>query len=221
MSFITFSNADSLYEFPTETPSSAQPVASSNADSLYEFPTETPTSAQPIPPSQPIEIPSTLTLVHNNKYILFETTKKAEFLEWHTKTIWYYKQEQRPSKQVTRIAWGHRKQSKIWDQLCEVADKKDGTPKILCRRCDKILQHPAGKGKSSTNSSRTGTSHLKNHLQSDHCMQASRRANLRPITWARHDTESRAVPSHVLLQFLPVALTSNRFGPFEKALHAP
>jgi hypothetical protein len=185
MSSITSSNTPSQYDTASQWPNDSS----------------TPTLAQPIPPSQPPEIPSALTLVHKNKYILFEVTKKADFLEWHAKTIWSFKHQQRHSEQAIRIAWGHRKQSKVWDFLFEVADKQDGTPKILCRRCDKILQHPAGKGKSGTNLTRTGVTHLKNHLQSQQCIQASHRANLPQISWAQYNTDSRAVLSHILPQF--------------------
>jgi hypothetical protein len=48
--------------------------------------------------------------------------------------------------------WDSAHHTPIWEKYDQVASAQDGTPKIMCRRCTKILEHPYSIGQKCTGS---------------------------------------------------------------------
>lgn len=57
--------------------------------------------------------------------------------------------------------WHSKKSSSVWTSYEQVANAKTGLPKAACRRCGRLLLHPATKN--------TGTSNLQYHIKHSQC----------------------------------------------------
>lgn len=89
-----------------------------------------------IRPSLPILVPPSLTCVGPNrrkKFVLYENMVHNEWVEWWLQTNYGRK---------SKINWDSTHHTPIWEKFDQVASTQDGAPKIMCRRCAKILEHP-------------------------------------------------------------------------------
>lgn len=106
-----------------------------------------------IQPSQPPHIPDSLQQVGPDRkklYLLWTQMANDEFVAWWLKTDFGSKKQ--------RNIFESRHQSDCWKHFDQVATIKDGTPKVMCKRCAAILDHPAN--------GHRGTSSLNKHYTS-------------------------------------------------------
>lgn len=88
---------------------------------------------------------------------------QAHFIEWLEGTQWKQKMNGLPekSKEKKKISWGKpRVGARGWEWVIEAAQILDGTPCVICKRCDLKLQHPQ---------LGVGTSGMTAHLNSKGC----------------------------------------------------
>jgi hypothetical protein len=101
------------------------------------------------------------------------------FLQWWSETT-YFKQFHDTSPDPTslikqrKLPWMiQNTRSRVWEFFVEVADRKTGTPHILCTICTTLLHHPRRLKSTNIDGVSGGISHLRLHLQSRRC-KASR-----------------------------------------------
>jgi hypothetical protein len=103
-------------------------------------------------------IPSSLDRVGPDRrklFVLYTDMANDEFVKWWLQTDFGKKK---------RIRWEtSRHQSDIWQYFEQVAASGDGAPKIMCKRCHKVLEHPQ--------ISRNGTSTMRTHIKGVTCQQ--------------------------------------------------
>ena len=115
-------------------------------------------------PSNLLPIPHSLTRVGPDRrkaYVLYDNMAYEEWVEWWLQTDY---------GQKSKISWDSNRNSNIWSNFDQVAYTKDGAPKVMCKRCSKILEHPhsplpSGKGYH-------GTSTMLKHLKTAGCRKA-------------------------------------------------
>ena len=110
----------------------------SDSTSITEF------ARPPIPPP----IPSTLERVGPQKqknYLLWTEMVNNEFVAWWLNTEF--------GSQMKRNIFENKRQAECWKHFHQVASIQDGSPKVMCKICDQILNHPANghRGTSSMN----------------------------------------------------------------------
>jgi hypothetical protein len=98
----------------------------------------------------------------------FEDTYEDAFRIWHITTRWFESQAELDKKKQKKINWGKKKNAIEWPYFDEGALQSDGTPKIICIRCRKILAHPT----------LNGTSGMSTHLSSEECRKSSKAQGL-------------------------------------------
>ncbi|KAJ5749520.1 hypothetical protein N7533_004858 [Penicillium manginii] len=77
-------------------------------------------------------------------------------------TEWWLQTEYSTRKDIeTTIHWDHKKRASVWDHFEQVAHKRTGEPKVMCKRCLTTLTHP--------NIRRGGTSPMNTHLKGNTC----------------------------------------------------
>jgi hypothetical protein len=81
---------------------------------------------------------------------------RIQFVEWWLKTGFGLQSECRDT-----LHWDGKKTSDSWKHFEQVANKRTGEPKAMCKRCLSTLAHPGYK--------RTGTSVLRAHLRGGTC----------------------------------------------------
>lgn len=97
------------------------------------------------------------------QYYIFEVETKEIFMEWWSQTKWVSNLQSDPKKKA--VKWGSVKLSATWKDFYEVANIQTGEPKVLCRICKQIIQHP--------HTTSNGTSALGNHVASSRCQQVA------------------------------------------------
>ena len=110
----------------------------SDSTSITEF------ARPPIPPP----IPSTLERVGPQKqknYLLWTEMVNNEFVAWWLNTEF--------GSQMKWNIFENKCQAEYWKHFHQVASIQDGSPKVMCKICDQILNHPANghRGTSSMN----------------------------------------------------------------------
>lgn len=111
-------------------------------------------------PNPPTLIPLSLTRVGPDRrktFVLYDNMVYAEWVDW-----WLQTDYGRRSK----IKWDSTRHTAIWEHFDQVAHSADGAPKVMCRRCAKILEHPYtthtnAEGKDQYHGTSTMTKHLK------------------------------------------------------------
>ena len=119
-------------------------------------------------PPIPLLVPEGLTRVGPDRrkaFVLYNEMVDKEFMDW-----WIRTQHGGPSN--TKIRWDSKHQSKSWDEFDQVAHSSDGAPKVMCKRCGAILEHP--QSLSSGTTARQGTSTMGKHLKGTGCTKAAR-----------------------------------------------
>lgn len=133
--------ASSLYDgeidnltYPT---SSNHPATPSGSQTLVDVldPTFLRPAISPLIPS-PLVIPSCFQRVGPNRrkaYVLYDMTRHTEWVDWWLQTDYGAK---------SKISWDSAHLSNAWRDFVQVAHSADGAAKIMCKRCNKILEHP-------------------------------------------------------------------------------
>jgi hypothetical protein len=119
------------------------------------------------PPSPPL-IPDTLTRVGPDRaksFVLYSDMTKDAFVTWWLRTDYGNKK---------RCHWDGRHQADCWQSFEQVADARTGKPGVMCKSCNKILDHPAN--------GHFGTSSMNKHIKGVNCRRAAtRRPNIKQI----------------------------------------
>lgn len=119
-------------------------------------------------PAIPFSIPSCLTRVGPNRvknYLLYDGMVYNEWVSWWLETGFGKKHN---------IPWDAAHQSTTWNDFQQVANISDGAPKVMCKRCGQILEHPNFVRETKDGrKSRQGTSTMKTHLKTVACVKAS------------------------------------------------
>jgi hypothetical protein len=120
----------------------------------------------------PLAIPSSLQRVGQGRrkpWILYSDMSKDDFLHWWLETQFGNAQSEKKKK----IHWdGARHISDIWKHFDQVAHHVTGEPKVMCRKCGKIMDHP--------NHTLNGTNSLRRHCKGDFCQRATNKVAKQP-----------------------------------------
>jgi hypothetical protein len=119
-------------------------------------------------PTIPPLIPSVLTRVGPDRrkaFVLYDKMTHSDWVDW-----WLQTDFGRESK----INWDSTRHTEIWEQFDQVAHGVDGAPKVMCRRCGAILEHPyivnpKSKGKKIQYH---GTSTMTRHVTTNACLKS-------------------------------------------------
>jgi hypothetical protein len=87
-------------------------------------------------PVIPLVVPSSLTRVGPDRrkaFVLYDEMTHSDWVDWWLQTDYGRK---------SRIHWDSSHQSDIWSDFHQVAHGIDGAPKVMCKRCGQILEHP-------------------------------------------------------------------------------
>ncbi|MGH7240233.1 MAG: zinc finger BED domain-containing protein [Candidatus Saccharimonadales bacterium] len=119
-------------------------------------------------PTLPPAIPSSLTHVGPDRrkaYVLYDKMSHNDWVEWWLQTDYGSK---------GNIRWDSTHQSAVWPHFDQVAHGTNGAPKVMCKRCGVILEHPSNLvSKDESKQQRQGTSTMAKHLKSAACQRAS------------------------------------------------
>lgn len=121
-------------------------------------------------PDHPLPLPPSLTRVGPDRrkaFFLYDMAEHTEWVEWWLQTDYGRK---------SKIHWDTARQSTLWSNFHQVAQSTDGAPKVMCKRCEKILEHPhsVGPGQAGYH----GTSTMAKHLKSASCQRSVGRKNM-------------------------------------------
>lgn len=114
----------------------------------------------------PDSIPYTLQRVGDRRktWVLYTEMTSAEFLNW-----WFDTQFGAADDEKKKMHWdGRGHHSDIWVHFEQVAHYITGEPKVMCKRCEKILDHP--------NHTLNGTNALRRHLKTELCRKGRQAA---------------------------------------------
>ena len=117
---------------------------------------------RPPPPSM---IPPSLTLVgpgRKKSFALYDIEMHTEWVNWWLETGY---------GNSSKIRWDLVHLSDTWKQFHQVANTSDGAPKVMCKRCGQILEHPFSLKAGGT--ARHGTSTMLRHSKSASCLRSS------------------------------------------------
>ena len=103
--------------------------------------------------------PCLLRVGEAKRFIQYEEADADAFRTWWKTTEW----ARNHSKE---IRWQlNTKTSTVWQVFKQLAELRNGKPKVLCLQCDKTLEHPGIK--------HSGTNSLKTHINSAACKRQS------------------------------------------------
>lgn len=131
------------------------------SDCFSALPSRAPES-QSTAPVVPHVLPPSIRRVGDRRkeWALWTEMTKTEFIEW-----WLTTQYATDMSNPGQINWdGTGQSSKAWEFFDQVAYITSGQPKVLCRRCGDVLQHPW----------RHGLSGMGRHLKKDICKEKAR-----------------------------------------------
>lgn len=116
-------------------------------------------------PSLPPPVPDNLQRVGPDRikqYVLWTMEDNTDFTAWWIHTH-FGKQK--------KVKWDGKHSAECWGKFDQVADIRNGKPCVMCRNCNRVLDHPgAGRG---------GTSSMNKHIEGVNCRNASRRPNIK------------------------------------------
>lgn len=116
---------------------------------------------RPLLPLAP-PVPSSLQCVSPDRkktYVVYSNMTKNEFVAWWLKTNFGRKKKMR---------WDTKHQADVWNQFDQVANSTNGEPKVFCKKCAKVLDHPQ--------TNKHGTSSMNKHIQGVQCRNSISRA---------------------------------------------
>jgi hypothetical protein len=113
---------------------------------------------------QPSSVPLSLTRVRPNRlteYVLYTDMDKDIFVKWWLQTT----MGKRPEGKT--FNWDRtRHSSEVWKHFDQIACTSDGLPKVKCRQCGKILDHPGH--------TKAGTNSMGRHWRGEKCRRAAK-----------------------------------------------
>jgi hypothetical protein len=98
-----------------------------------------------------------------NTYILYSEMVKDEYLKWWLQTDYGRKKF---------VRWDSRHQAEVWKHFDQVAKLSDGIPKVMCKRCKALIDHP---------SNGNGTSAMIKHIKGKGCQRVSKSGNIKDL----------------------------------------
>ncbi|KAJ5751564.1 hypothetical protein N7520_008481, partial [Penicillium odoratum] len=114
--------------------------------------------------------PATLRRVgpqRRKNWILYELYLEREFLGWWEKTEYGHKLN---GDGQSQIKWStESRHADAWKHFDQVADIDSGRPRVLCKACLTLLDHPQYKG--------NGTSAMSRHQKSNSCRKGKKRGS--------------------------------------------
>jgi hypothetical protein len=135
-------------------------------------------------------VPSSLTRVGPNRkkaYVLYSNMEHNEWVEWWLQTEFGKK---------SKINWDSDRQG-VWAYFHQVAHGLDGAPKVMCKRCEKILEHPHTP--ITGNKGYHGTSTMAKHLKSAACLRSDKKGKADITSFIRKGVCSNKIhPLYVL-----------------------
>jgi len=134
-------------------------------------------------PQPCLSIPSLFKCVGPDRrkaYVLYDNMMNTEWVEWWLET---------DCGKTSKINWDANHQSTIWKEFYQVANSSDGAPKVMCKRCGLILEHPSSLLRPG-GKTRHGTSSLIRHRTTAACLKAASGAQTTGITKFLRDTVS-------------------------------
>jgi hypothetical protein len=158
----------SLYDGNTETLGYLTPLqnttTSSGSQNQYLIDTFEPCSEPDfLRLVDPPLIPDSLLRVGPNRrkeYLLYDNMAHDDWVQWWIETDFGRK---------SKVVWDLNRSSDLWQEYNQVASIKDGMPKVMCKRCGTILEHPMN---SLPTKGYQGTSTIKKHLGTANCIRA-------------------------------------------------
>ncbi|KAJ5557712.1 hypothetical protein N7513_003298 [Penicillium frequentans] len=102
------------------------------------------------------------------QFFLYNVMNHTDWVDWWLETDY--------GSNNSKIAWEsqHGSASETWKQFEQVAHTGNGSPKVMCKRCDTILEHPyATKKDANGKIGRHGTTTITRHLQTLACQKAT------------------------------------------------
>lgn len=89
----------------------------------------------------------------------------SEWVDWWLQTDFGSK---------TKISWDSNHLSDVWKQFAQVAHSADGAPKVMCKRCSAILEHPYTiKKDANGRDGRHGLTTMTRHIKTSACKKAA------------------------------------------------
>ena len=118
-------------------------------------------------------IPSTLKRSEDRAmtWVIYEEMNKQDFLDW-----WFSTQigQDEGVQKKFKSSWdGKSHHADIWSQFEQVAHSTTGKPKVRCKRCLKVLDHPNYTG--------NGTNSLRRHTLRGLCQKQARQSNIQHL----------------------------------------
>ena len=108
----------------------------------------------------------------DDRFIEWNLKTHQDFQSWWSNTPTGRSIKDKTQKRIADPLWSKkataRTQSKFWDDFDQLASTVDGIPKIMCKNCSKILEHPTAFASSNTST-------MKKHLTTTGCMGTKRR----------------------------------------------
>ncbi|KAH1602892.1 hypothetical protein KXX44_003473 [Aspergillus fumigatus] len=99
-------------------------------------------------------------------WVLYETANEDDFLSWWLQTE-YGRQLNGSGR--SKIRWSVEHSAEVWKHFDQVAELSSGRPKVICRACSTLLDHPQHKSH--------GTSVMGKHQRSSACRKGKKRAS--------------------------------------------
>jgi hypothetical protein len=145
------------------TPSNQPATPSGSQATFYDFQDDF------LRPNNPHLVPPSFTRVGPDRrkaFVLYDVMEHTEWVDWWLQTDYGGK---------SKIHWDTARQATIWSSFHQVAQITDGAPKVMCKRCEKILEHPHSIGPGQRGYQ--GTSTMAKHLKSASCQRSTGRKN--------------------------------------------
>jgi hypothetical protein len=123
-------------------------------------------------------IPSSLQCIgsgHKKPWVLYDEMAHNDLVSWWLETDFGKK---------SHINWSSSHLSDVWEDFVQIANSSNGAPKVMCKRCGKILEHPYSQTKSNRTSQTPvdgskakkniqGLSTMSKHLRTATCVNAA------------------------------------------------
>jgi hypothetical protein len=172
-----YDDTDSIPYLAPENPQLFTPELSSSQQTFNSFEQDF------LRPQPRLLIPSLFKRVGPDRrkaYVLYDNMMNTEWVEWWLET---------DCGKTSKINWDANHQSTIWKEFYQVANSSDGAPKVMCKRCGLILEHPSSLLRPG-GKTRHGTSSLIRHRTTAACLKAASGAQTTGITKFLRDTVS-------------------------------
>lgn len=154
------------------------------------------------------ELPPQLVPARRGPHVLWTEESSIMFETWFNSTPFAKAvQEQNQNlneRKWTLPAWNtarRRAKDSAWSHFHEAADTNKGIPKIVCKYCGTVQNHPG--------IAREGTSNMVRHLKSSNCKRTGKRPVEAQETLNRHFKKAFIFPFHDLSDIAIISLFTN------------